>query len=135
MGWMIKHGTCKHFRGIQHQVCDAGVDMREITGGATVGWVKRMPCHSANGLVECASYSEPTADEIAAEEAEWDMAWANMKKAQPLIRRLRAQYRKTGGQGVEVCPVCAGSLHWSVSSYNGHMHGKCETQGCLNWME
>lgn len=33
------------------------------------------------------------------------------------------------------CPVCKGKLHLSQSSYNGHVHGKCETKGCLSWME
>lgn len=33
------------------------------------------------------------------------------------------------------CPICDGKLHLSQSSYNGHVHGKCETEGCLSWME
>lgn len=33
------------------------------------------------------------------------------------------------------CPVCNGRLHLSQSAYNGHVHGKCETQGCVSWME
>lgn len=33
------------------------------------------------------------------------------------------------------CPCCKGKLHLSQSSYNGHVHGRCETDDCLNWME
>lgn len=33
------------------------------------------------------------------------------------------------------CPVCKGRLHLSQSAYNGHVHGKCETEGCVSWME
>lgn len=33
------------------------------------------------------------------------------------------------------CPVCKGKLHLSQSSYNGHVHGKCETEQCVSWME
>ena len=33
------------------------------------------------------------------------------------------------------CPICKGKLHVSQSSYNGHVHGKCETDGCVSWME
>lgn len=33
------------------------------------------------------------------------------------------------------CPECKGRLHLSQSSYNGHVHGKCETEGCVSWME
>jgi C4-type Zn-finger protein len=32
------------------------------------------------------------------------------------------------------CPVCKGILHYSISNYNNHIWGKCETEGCLNWM-
>lgn len=33
------------------------------------------------------------------------------------------------------CPKCQGRLHMFQSSYNGHVHGKCETEDCLQWME
>ena len=33
------------------------------------------------------------------------------------------------------CPICKGKLHLSQSSYNGHCHGQCETEGCVQWME
>lgn len=32
-----------------------------------------------------------------------------------------------------VCPACFGTLTFSVSS-NGHLWGKCGTEGCLEWM-
>lgn len=31
--------------------------------------------------------------------------------------------------------ACGGKLHLSQSSYNGHVHGKCETPDCVSWME
>ena len=33
------------------------------------------------------------------------------------------------------CPVCKGRLHLSQAAYNGHVHGTCETEGCVSWME
>lgn len=33
------------------------------------------------------------------------------------------------------CPKCKGKLHLSQSSYNGHVHGHCTTEGCVSWME
>lgn len=33
------------------------------------------------------------------------------------------------------CPACKGRLHLSIAAYNGHVHGKCETDGCVAWME
>lgn len=41
-----------------------------------------------------------------------------------------------GGTGQIPCSRCGtGTLHYSVSSFNGHMWGKCSTEGCLSWME
>lgn len=37
--------------------------------------------------------------------------------------------------GVLSCPVCEkGNLHYSRAS-NGHVHARCETPGCVCWME
>lgn len=33
------------------------------------------------------------------------------------------------------CPACKGKLHLSISGYNGHVHGQCETENCVSWME
>ena len=45
-------------------------------------------------------------------------------------------YKKgNGGTGKIKCPKCNGILIFSVSGYNGHIHGRCETEDCLCWME
>jgi|APSaa5957512622_1039677.scaffolds.fasta_scaffold58476_2 hypothetical protein len=33
------------------------------------------------------------------------------------------------------CPVCGKQLSYSKCKGNGHIHGNCETKGCLRWME
>ena len=33
-----------------------------------------------------------------------------------------------------VCPKCKGRLWYSISGYNGHVWGKCNTKDCLVWM-
>lgn len=40
-----------------------------------------------------------------------------------------------GGVGEVQCPVCDGTLRFSVASVNGHMHAACITTGCVRWME
>lgn len=41
-----------------------------------------------------------------------------------------------GGQSSLQCPICKrGTLNYSVASYNGHMWGKCSTDGCVGWMQ
>jgi len=34
------------------------------------------------------------------------------------------------------CPVCKGGiLRYRWSSWNGHIHAKCSTKGCVDWAE
>ena len=41
-----------------------------------------------------------------------------------------------GGSSSCPCPVCnKGTIKYSVASSNGHMHGRCTTEGCICWME
>lgn len=42
---------------------------------------------------------------------------------------------KVNAQDIMECPECKGRLHLSKCSYNGHVWGKCETEGCLTWMQ
>lgn len=40
------------------------------------------------------------------------------------------------GAGVMACPICqTGKLKYSRSTYNGHVHARCSTAGCVAWME
>lgn len=39
-----------------------------------------------------------------------------------------------GDSGTIECPVCKGQLAWVRAHHNGHLHGQCETDGCLRWM-
>lgn len=36
-------------------------------------------------------------------------------------------------KGIIKCPACKGKLHWIKLGKNNHIHGKCKTEGCLNW--
>lgn len=40
------------------------------------------------------------------------------------------------GSGIIICPICTtGSLRYSRAGYNGHVHARCSTDGCVAWME
>lgn len=40
------------------------------------------------------------------------------------------------GAGVMECPVCrAGKLKYHRSVFNGHVHARCSTDGCVAWDE
>jgi hypothetical protein len=43
--------------------------------------------------------------------------------------------KKKGGVDSLPCPLCGGTLRYSVASYNGHMMASCTTEGCASWME
>lgn len=73
---MNRAGTCVHFRGIQHDKCCAGVDMKSVRDESQPG-PYRWPCITLTGITKkptpqatttCEKYREPTADEIKADE-------------------------------------------------------------------
>lgn len=41
---------------------------------------------------------------------------------------------KNRSSGQIECPKCKGKLGYSIARSNGHVHGRCETSGCLAWM-
>lgn len=58
--------ACKHFAGIQHKVCEAGVSYD--TFRQPVGMIK-LPCFKADGAIPCEKLAWPTKEEAAAEDA------------------------------------------------------------------
>lgn len=52
----------------------------------------------------------------------------------PVVAQWRAKPPR-GKQEVIECPACKGKLHLSQAASNGHVWGKCETDGCVSWME
>lgn len=126
----MRAGTCKHFNGIQNNTCHAGVRYKQFALGV-------FPCIKKFNKenVTCDKYAEPSAEEVAAHDA---MIKAEMEKfmaAGPLIKEVKREHKGTNWKGVKECPVCKGKLHMSHAAYNGHVWGRCETEGCLAWME
>jgi len=144
----MKQGRCKHFNGIQHARCKAGILYDDVIPNPDqiMGKGLRLPCTTfSNKLSEsqlehvknkgvCGSYEEPSSEDLEASEAEWEETLLKIRKAQPLIAELKKKHPEGGG-GTVPCPVCEGVLYYSISSCNGHCHGKCETDKCFFWME
>lgn len=125
----MKHGTCKHFTGVSNETCKAGVRYDDV---------KPLPCiteYLRGKPRVCDKYEEPSADEVAAYRAMLDASMERHAKAAPVLMELRKKYKGQSWRGTIDCPVCDGRLHISIAGYNGHMHGRCETAGCLSWME
>jgi hypothetical protein len=154
----MQKGRCKHLNGTHENThCLAGVAYRDVVTDPddNLGIAFRYPCtdmariygakrgtsmsetQAANYARRgtCAKFEEPTDEEIAAYEARIEERHKQFMLALPLIDRIKKEHKGATWQGVETCPACGGKLHLSHSGYNGHVWGKCETEGCLSWME
>jgi hypothetical protein len=94
---MNRPGKCVHFRGIQHATCEAGVDMASIRDGSQPG-PYRWPCLTLDkATTSCALYREPTAEEIAADQAAFEARLDEM--------RTRSERGECSHCGVKVASV------------------------------
>ncbi len=82
----------------------------------------------------------PTAQEIAERNAEIERLFDRTRIArEAIIAACGGKWKKgtPGTSGKIDCPVCKqpGTLTYSRSGYNGHIHARCKTEGCVSWME
>ena len=49
--------------------------------------------------------------------------------------KKRGLKKGNGGQGEIACPICKRRLSYSIASVNGHCWGRCQTSGCVSWMQ
>lgn len=132
----MRKGTCKHFRGIYEDTCEAGIVTRTLVGGPDLGWGIRTPCHRHHTTdVTCDLFEESTDEELAEYEAEFQRSIERMQLTLPVIQKIKKENEGQNASGVVECPICRGALHWSHAACNGHVWGRCETEGCLSWME
>lgn len=124
---------CRYFTGIQNATCAAGVDYATVKDMESHPY--RWACFADEGaMVMCAKRSFPSREEAEAEEREV------AKRIEQVNVSRRAIVAHTNGargvQGKIDCPVCqSGTLRFSVSGYNGHIHAACSTNDCVRWME
>ncbi len=149
---MKKAGKCIHYNGTVNECCEAMVNYKELAGpGEAYGL--RLPCHGpdyklgsgkslprADVVVTCPKRQEPTAEEIAADRKDIEERFEKTMKARAaIVALLGGPWKKgiSGDSGAMTCPVCSGyaTLNFSRSGYNGHIHAKCSTAGCVAWME
>lgn len=130
---MKKSGKCVHFNGVQNKVCAKGIDYETIPKPVACIF----PAGREGNPNFCPHYQEPTAEEIAADEAEVEAILAKHRVVMGEVHKWRTwtKNNRVGKAEVIKCPACNGHLHLSQSAYNGHVHGKCETAGCVSWME
>ena len=137
----VRRSFCKHYRAMtEHKTCEAGVDYETFKG---VPFDDRpcfckdgVPSDKSKGLCSLAVY--PTPEEVAAERAWLEKRFEDMGKARDaIVNHLRGPWKKGIGSssGIIECPICKAYLKFRRSSYNGHIHAACSTEGCVRWME
>lgn len=134
-------GWCIHYRYNRNSTpetdaCEAGVLY------STVRPFKTQPCfldaktgESKPDANHCAMLRRPTPEEIALHEKWLEERLDQMAKVMTGIKPWRDAHKGQSASEVVECPACGGRLHLSIAAYNGHVHGKCETDGCVSWME
>jgi len=136
-----KSNKCVHFNGTMNDTCEAGVRYEDVFDNTTTP--RSMPCiekYNPDGRAKCDKCQFPTADEVAAEEAEHRRLMDGVTKARAaIVAHLGGPWKKgtPGANGRIDCPVCGrpGALGFSRSGYNGHVHAACKTENCVSWME
>lgn len=135
--WCIHYRYNRGLKPGAPDTCEAGVDYEAWRGTKH----DAQPCfltvtgESKAEAAHCPHLRRPTADEIVAHES-----WiANrMERLGTVMVGIadwrRAHKGKSAAETVD-CPACKGRLHLSITAYNGHVHGRCETEGCVSWME
>lgn len=129
--------SCRHFNGIQNKKCGAGVEYQPSSMTMT------MPCIPAHvnerAAWPCELFEIMSQQDAEKESDERIAAMERTAKARHAAKddaKAKGFGKGHGGLGSITCPSCdGGTLRYSVASYNGHMHGRCSTTGCVSWME
>jgi hypothetical protein len=119
--------------------CKAGMNLKEIrkvlVGSAGLKWG---PCIQGHLLKDptahCPHWIRRTREMGEARADAFEKAMERMAIAHDVVSAWRKKEPRGKAEIIE-CPVCKGKLHLSQAGSNGHVHGHCETDGCLSWME
>lgn len=138
----MQKGRCKFYNGLMNDFCDKNIRYESFTNGERFGILQNIPCFEKNNVNNCQLrefYSEKEIkqhDEIIKKRmAAMTTAIAIIKDENNVDIEWECPTNKNDSKhGIIECPMCKGKLHYSISGFNGHIWGKCETEGCLSWM-
>lgn len=130
---------CIHCQGgpmDEKYVCKAGIRVTDLTG-TQPGWGWRRPCSYVEGgqPVACDKFTPTPIDQVIQDDNEWREWLSKFALMGPIVEAVKTEHKGKDWSGTVECPVCHGKLHLSHAAYNGHVHGQCETEACLSWME
>lgn len=135
-----KRDKCVHFTGIMNDECAAGVNYESVrVDGCGLPCLRGDSRISGGDNLPCDKRHWPTEEEV---QAMVDESNRRMKIALSGVAAVvedaakRGLGKRNGGRGEVDCPVCdGGTIHYSVSGFNGHRHAKCTTADCVSFME
>ena len=104
---------CRHFNGVQHEECEAGVTYRDVIDETTRP--STLPCHGEICATVCTKFEHYTAEEIA------DHA-AQVSKA---VKHLLAFQRRE----ITDCPHCGRAVDY-IEQVGRSVYTSC---GCRLW--
>jgi hypothetical protein len=118
---------CKYYTGLHDKTCEKG--HRYLDFGPEFGIAKIVPCILRNENPKpCTDLELKTQDELDAEEKALEEFFQTVFIVRPLI----IAQGKSAGQ--VACPKCTGVIDYDIAS-NGHIRARCNTSGCIQWME
>lgn len=130
---------CQHYghgRGAD-MVCAAGMDLK-VTRVVVIDGVKMGPCVRGHTLPNptdhCPMWVHRTREQGEARADKIEASTRRMEVVGPVVIAWREKPPR-GKMEVVECPACRGRLHLSQAASNGHVWGRCETKGCVSWME
>ena len=130
---------CVHFNGIQNPLCKAGIDY-DIFRQERVDGKEWLPCIEDGICVHCEHRRFPTAEEVDAEQKIYEKSTITMLAGFAAVSEdaeKNGLKKGKGGSGEVACPVCEGTIKYSVanSNSNGHKYARCQTENCVSFME
>lgn len=108
--------------------------------GCALAWKATLPCLDYKDYPEGVYNNDGVVSkEYRIGEPQHDTDIRKMMSDMIIIRkaiRVKHPEGKEFVEGTMECPIC-GKKRWYMISdhYNGHIHSKCETENCINWME
>lgn len=117
--------------------CDASKRMNDARAA---GEPNMTPCigghKTPNVLTLCPKWERRSMEHAEKKADAFQKAMERMAIVMPMVNAWRNKPKPAiDRREVIECPKRKGKLHLSQSSYNGHVHGHCETEGCVSWME
>lgn len=136
---------CIHFNGIMNKTCRKGMAYDEVDKELRLPYRAALPCFEPDEVqlqrlagkpqCQCPHVQFPTPEETAAHEAEVQKCIDKTMQALAVVEPIRKEHKGKDWRGVLECPVCKGKLHVRHAGFNGHVWAKCETEGCVAWIE